>query len=524
MKSSVWVVIFFILFSFITVLFFPGEPLPGQAVGMYGTMSDDWGACIANSPDGGFLLCGETSSMEQAGDNDILLIRVNKKGKILWQKRLGGDGHDAAFAVIGVSGGYIVVGHTQSVSPFWISSWILKVDDYGNIIWQKAVGNAPARNICKTGDGNFFVMGNGRWNSLGREFPWLMKMTPDGEMIWEKVLNEGWTGYWKGGFTAAAALEDYGCIAVMDERLCRFDKKGNLLWIKTFDRKVGIISSIAAVSNDRFLIATGLWPLGIPAGMMLLSGDGDVIWAKTSDSFMFSQILPCPDGTYRILGEDDVGSVVTFVINENGEMTESALRYLFPDYYDIVSNPYDYDYGTIAPDGNLAFCAEAFLEEYHGKNREMVFVKTGMLNRISGNCTDTEEFALPLNDEPISTIPLSQVSLDWRQPLIDTSTYDLVKPGDAMEVNTFCPVIKEVNILHDPFRLEIIGDNFLGGCYVYIDGICVPETRYKSPYRIIAKEGDALKSMLPKGVTVCLEIHGYKPGDLYQSTCYYFKR
>ena len=52
-----------------------------------------------------------------------------------------------------------------------------------------------------------------------------------------------------------------------------------------------------------------------------------------------------------------------------------------------------------------------------------------------------------------------------------------------------------------PGRLKVSGSGFGPGCTVAINGAAAPRTAYKSAALVVAK-GDALKAMLPKGVTV----------------------
>jgi len=63
------------------------------------------------------------------------------------------------------------------------------------------------------------------------------------------------------------------------------------------------------------------------------------------------------------------------------------------------------------------------------------------------------------------------------------------------------PVISSVTKLTSPFRLRIMGSNFLQGAKVKIDGVAVSQTLFKKSTKLIAKGSD-VKAMCPKGVTV----------------------
>ncbi len=64
------------------------------------------------------------------------------------------------------------------------------------------------------------------------------------------------------------------------------------------------------------------------------------------------------------------------------------------------------------------------------------------------------------------------------------------------------PRIASVAKLKNPLCLKIAGSNFQSNCTVTINGVSVPQTDRKGDTLVYAKQGGALKAMLPKGVTV----------------------
>lgn len=71
---------------------------------------------------------------------------------------------------------------------------------------------------------------------------------------------------------------------------------------------------------------------------------------------------------------------------------------------------------------------------------------------------------------------------------------------------TQLPKIFAVTQATNPYRLKVIGEKFISGCTIQINGNSVPQTVFKSPNYLIAKKGSALKSMLPKGETVKIQV------------------
>ncbi|MCX7830654.1 MAG: immune inhibitor A, partial [Acidobacteria bacterium] len=84
------------------------------------------------------------------------------------------------------------------------------------------------------------------------------------------------------------------------------------------------------------------------------------------------------------------------------------------------------------------------------------------------------------------------------------------------------PVIQNIKVLKDPFRLQILGANFQNDAKVMIDGNFVPQTIFKNSTKIIAKKGNSLKTMLPKGKQVSITV--LNSSDMTASQPFYFTR
>lgn len=84
------------------------------------------------------------------------------------------------------------------------------------------------------------------------------------------------------------------------------------------------------------------------------------------------------------------------------------------------------------------------------------------------------------------------------------------------------PIIQGIAKMTDPYRLKVTGVNFTSGCVVEINGNWAPETAFKSSGEVLAKKGDALKAMLPRGVPVALTV--YDPATSKRSPPFYYVR
>ena len=107
----------------------------------------------------------------------VLLITGFSFGQELiieWQKSLGGSGYEGANSIEQTSdGGYIVAGITESNDGDVTGNnggydyWIVKLDNTGNITWQKTLGGTlvdNAKSIQQTTDGGYIVAGTSQSN------------------------------------------------------------------------------------------------------------------------------------------------------------------------------------------------------------------------------------------------------------------------------------------------------------------------------------------------------------------------
>ena len=549
MKLSIRLFLLTTVFCLIPTAAITMESLPGQVLGIYGGPGDDMGYKIANAQDGGFLLCGTTESFGNSKYDipDILAIRVDSLGQILWQKDFGGTGSEYPFGLIRTrDGGYIIAGASYSFFDF-IAAWVLKIDDNGNVIWQKAIGpHAYAADMTEEMADGSVILSGAWYDEHSYDHPWIAKINPNGDIIWQKAIMTPYGDNCQN----ILGLDDMGAVIGTFCGIYRFDNDGNMVWgkiLRDFSNKEEgfYISDIAKAQTGGFLLANGRqWENDsyFRAELMRISEEGVVMWTKSHDNdnndtdagTWLYQILPVGNGKYYACGKGNYNSnigVTMFSFDESGGTYEDFKIYSSSLFIQI--NTWFSKFATIAGDGNIVFSADSWVGNWQDKRWQFVLVKTGPENRISGGCADTLEAPISWENISIAAQSVTYDLSDVTPGCIDTAPYNYLNESQASGINTFCPVIYSVKKLQNPFRLEILGDNFTRNLDeddifdVTIDGIAVSNTTWKSTYRLIAKKGVALKAMLPKGVPVCIKIKGktlYDPLGLYESECFTFTR
>ncbi len=173
----------------------------------FGGTSDDIAQSIQETKDGGYIVAGYTYSYDgdvtgNHGSYDYWIVKLDAYGNRIWQKTLGGSADDKANSIRQTTdGGYIVAGSTSSSdgdvtgnhSPGFNDCWIVKLDANGYILWQKTLGgfaDDKANSIRQTTDGGYIVAGSTSSFDAGINSDYLIaKLDASGNILWQKTLG-----------------------------------------------------------------------------------------------------------------------------------------------------------------------------------------------------------------------------------------------------------------------------------------------------------------------------------------------
>lgn len=159
---------------------------------VYGGEGIDHGHSIRVTRDGGFIVAGCTNSFG-AGDYDFWVLKLTSGGQLEWSSTFGGKDLDEAREIRQTSdGGYIVIGNTLSFGAGYYDIWLLKLNGWGRVQWQKTYGGPKAdygHSICQTADGGFIVAGETASFGSGGIDAWILKLDSQGSVQWEKTYG-----------------------------------------------------------------------------------------------------------------------------------------------------------------------------------------------------------------------------------------------------------------------------------------------------------------------------------------------
>jgi hypothetical protein len=156
--------------------------------------------------------------LTSAGQNDIVIVKLNSSGEYQWSKQLGSDSFDASQGIaVNSQGNIVVIGRFRNTVDFNtgpnISNstsngtndlFVLMIDDSGDYMWHKAFG--------------------------GEGFESFYDVVIDNE---DNILV---TGYFSGtaDLNPGLAVEEFTSSGTDDLFVQKFDVNGNLIWVKAF--------------------------------------------------------------------------------------------------------------------------------------------------------------------------------------------------------------------------------------------------------------------------------------------------
>jgi gliding motility-associated-like protein len=130
----------------------------------FGGNGADEATSYFKTSDGGYIMCGFTTSFGSGG-NDIFLIKVSAPPAMTveWSRAIGGTGDDRGYMVKQLSDGtYIVVGTTNSYGAGNNDMIAVKLNSSGNLSWAKCYGSTGSdegRSMAVRTDGGFYFAG-----------------------------------------------------------------------------------------------------------------------------------------------------------------------------------------------------------------------------------------------------------------------------------------------------------------------------------------------------------------------------
>ena len=191
-----------------------------------------------------------------------------------WMKIFGGTGDDYGYSVQQtIDGGYILAGETGSVDMHG-EIWVIKTDENGNKVWDKTLGGVNQDynpNIKQTNDKGFIITAKTYSFGAGEVDIWVVKLDENGAEQWNTTFGKQFWDYngecqqtTDGGYIIVGTMSRYEPL-IFDLCLVKIDSEGNQLWNKTFKNKpesYDFGKSVQQMSDGGYIIAGSTIPRG----------------------------------------------------------------------------------------------------------------------------------------------------------------------------------------------------------------------------------------------------------------------
>ncbi len=262
----------------------------------FGGAEDDSPYKIVELHDGGFAVLASTASFPTG---NVWLLKIDSKGNSIWDKLWAGRKRKDKSGEYGCHIGSMVETQEKAILLCgWIASyvendvqsdvWLIKVSKDGDQVWEKTLGSAKkgehTGTLIETPDGGFIIAGyvHTRTRTITSPNTLLIKTDKDGNLLWERTGSDhSWD---EASFLAWNSDKNMimawtGKISGRGEDIClaKTDPEGNRLWEKSFGGKKGEhIVSMSLTRDKGFLLAGWTRSFGAgPMDMLVVKSDED---------------------------------------------------------------------------------------------------------------------------------------------------------------------------------------------------------------------------------------------------------
>ncbi len=284
---------------------------------------EDRGMAISRAKDGNLLILGSGKSFNKNGDRDLYVAKLSLGGDLIWQRAFGGDRDEYAGGIAGTNdGGVLVVGDSESYDKKGYKDiLIIRLDKEGRTISEKTIGgkkSEEAKALTRTADGNFMMVGSREVARSGDADFFLLKLDQNGQKIWARTLGEenhdvlnAVTPTPDGGIVATGSTRSFGSEQT-DLSVMYFDKTGKLIWHKIYGFEYyDEGNAVTMTKSGGFMIAGATNSMGkgdYDTYVIALDKKGSLIWSKLygeRNRDIAHAISRTSDGAIVIVGESD---------------------------------------------------------------------------------------------------------------------------------------------------------------------------------------------------------------------------
>lgn len=420
-----------------------------QSIYSFGQDTPIFATCIGNiyddklfdskiTTDGGSIVVGYYN-IPGTGER-CLISKIDSNGNIEWEKKYGGLIYqDYAYSVIQTSGGYLFAGVNKSASGdiignhgFSWDAWVVKVNNLGNLVWQKSLGGTAseeANSIVQTTDGGYIIAGYTLSNDFdvsgnhGNRDYWVVKLNAVGDIEWQKTLGGTGTdtansiqqtsdgGYIVAGQSDSTDGDVLSNIGSTDFWIVKLNNSGNIQWQQNFGTTGVDVSPNIIQTSDGGYVMVGFSDILVGSSYIphcntiKINANGILEWQRVIETNYYYY-----DTSYKIIQTTDngyaiVGSTVSGDTNSNSLRNYGGINIWFLKLNSSGITQEQRSYGGSSNDfgrsiqqdssGNYIISGYTSSNNYLVNcNHSQLYSFDGWIFKINSNLLDTNEINL----------------------------------------------------------------------------------------------------------------------------------
>ncbi len=289
-----------------------------------GTSSSEQGNGVVQTSDGGYVVVG--SKVGASGFYDVYLFKTDESRNIIWERTFGGSKRDVGLAMEPTpDGGFIIVGNTESAGAGGRDVYLIRTNAEGSVMWEQTIGDAgddQGNAVALSPDGGFVVAGvahSATTDNL-REDILLAKTDANGNLVWKKRINS--TGQGQDGAYCIQATSDGGYLIggyynlygspMGISGLIKIDGEGNIVWERHDITYLFHINSIDKTSDGGFVLAgvSNVSTSNADIVLLKINATGEIAWRRSiySNGYLYDEVnrvRQTADGGYIFCGAAD---------------------------------------------------------------------------------------------------------------------------------------------------------------------------------------------------------------------------
>jgi hypothetical protein len=293
------------------------------------------GGQAIQTSDGGYVIAGTNASVlfYPASERAPILIKTDPSGAVQWTKTFE-TGNAGVNSVIQTSdGGFAISGSNIIAPPVFnptYSGWLIKLDNQGNLQWNKTFDSLQRCCVIQVRDNGYVVVGI-KSNNVSSVDVVLLKTDVNGNVLWDKTQT--FNGEAPHPFLmdiVETAGSNYAAAGTFSKEfwLIEVDSNGTSLWKKTYnplqsDKNLSF-QSISNTNDGGFILA-GMGGGGASlqnnnivtqegnyAWLVKVNSKGDLEWSHNYASSItgFSSAIEAKNGGYVAVGSYDKQTLV----------------------------------------------------------------------------------------------------------------------------------------------------------------------------------------------------------------------